>query len=81
MRPTILLVTFIRFIDSFRVFDNVYTLSGPGAGGGTTTMSIYIYVAFFRRDDIGVAVAASLILLVLSFVVLAGLLRLARRPS
>jgi len=81
MRPTILLVTFIRFIDSFRVFDNVYTLSGPGAGGGTTTMSIYIYVAFFRRDDIGVAVAASLILLLLSFVVLAGLLRLARRPS
>ena len=81
MRPTILLVTFIRFIDSFRVFDNVYTLSGPGAGGGTTTMSIYIYLAFFRRDDIGVAVAASLILLLLSFVVLAGLLRLARRPS
>ena len=81
MRPTILLVIFIRFIDSFRVFDNVYTLSGPGAGGATTTMSIYIYVAFFRRDDIGVAVAASLILLLLSFVVLAGLLRLARRPS
>jgi multiple sugar transport system permease protein len=81
MRPTILLVAFIRFIDSFRVFDNVYTLSGPGAGGSTTTMSIYIYLAFFRRDDIGIAVAASLILLLLSFVVLAGLLRLARRPS
>ncbi len=29
MRPTILLVTFIRFIDSFRVFDNVYTLAAP----------------------------------------------------
>jgi multiple sugar transport system permease protein len=81
MRPTILLVTFIRFIDSFRVFDNVYTLSGPGAGGDTTTMSIYIYEAFFRRDDIGVAVAASLILLLLSFVVLAGLLRMSRRRS
>ena len=81
MRPTILLVTFIRFIDSFRVFDNVYTLSGPGAGGDTTTMSIYIYEAFFHGDDIGVAVAASLILLLLSFVVLAGLLRLSRRRS
>jgi multiple sugar transport system permease protein len=81
MRPTILLVTFIRFIDSFRVFDNVYTLSGPGAGGGTTTMSIYIYEAFFHRDDIGVTVAASLILLLISFVVLAGLLRLSRRRA
>jgi multiple sugar transport system permease protein len=81
MWPTILLVTFIRFIDSFRVFDNVYTLSGPGAGGGTTTMSIYIYEAFFRRDDIGVAVAASLVLFLLSFVVLAGVLRLSWRRS
>ena len=63
------------------VFDNVYTLSGPGAGGDTTTMSIYIYEAFFRRDDIGVAVAASLILLLISFVVLASLLRLSRRRT
>jgi multiple sugar transport system permease protein len=81
MRTTVALVTFIRFIDSFRVFDNVYTLSGPGAGGATTTMSIYIYEAFFRRDDIGVAVAASLVLLLLSFVVVAGLIRLSRRRS
>jgi multiple sugar transport system permease protein len=79
--PTILLVIFIRFIDSFRVFDNVYVLTGAGAGGSTTTMSIYIYEAFFRRDDIGVAVAASITLLVLSFVVLAGVLRLSRRPA
>lgn len=79
MLPTILIVAFIRFIDSFRVFDNVYVLTGAGAGGSTTTMSIYIYEAFFRRDDIGVAVAASLILLVLSFLVLAGALRLSGR--
>ena len=79
MVPTILLVVFIRFIDCFRVFDNVYVLTGAGAGGNTTTMSIYIYEAFFRRDDIGVAVAASLMLLVLSFIVLAGILRLSAR--
>jgi multiple sugar transport system permease protein len=79
MLPTILLVIFIRFIDSFRVFDNVYVLTGAGAGGNTTTMSIYIYEAFFRRDDIGVAVAASIMLLVLSFIVLAGILRLSAR--
>jgi multiple sugar transport system permease protein len=79
MLPTILLVVFIRFIDSFRVFDNVYVLTGAGAGGNTTTMSIYIYEAFFRRDDIGVAVAASIMLLVLSFIVLAGILRASAR--
>ncbi|MBF6949276.1 carbohydrate ABC transporter permease, partial [Acinetobacter baumannii] len=67
MLPTISITFFFRFIDSFRVFDNVYVLTGSGAGGSTTTISIFIYEAFFRRNDIGVAVAASLVLLLLSF--------------
>jgi multiple sugar transport system permease protein len=81
MTPTIVITFFFRFIDSFRVFDNVYVLTGSGAGGSTTTISIFVYEAFFRRNDIGVAVAASLILLVLSFMVLFVLLRLARQRA
>ena len=81
MRPTILAVGFIRFIDSFRVFDNVYTLTGAGAGGDTTTISIYIYEAFFRRDDIGVAVAASMILLAIAFAMLTVVLRWSERRA
>ncbi len=79
MMPTIAITFFFRFIDSFRVFDNVYVLTGSGAGGSTTTISIFIYEAFFRRNNIGLAVAASLILLALSFGVLTLLMRLARR--
>lgn len=81
MMPTIAITFFFRFIDSFRVFDNVFVLTGSGSGGSTTTISIWIYEAFFRRNDIGVAVAASLVLLVMSFVTLAGLLRLAERRA
>jgi multiple sugar transport system permease protein len=81
MRPTILAVAFIRFIDSLRVFDNVYTLTGAGAGGDTTTISIYIYESFFRRNDIGVAVAASMILLAVAFVMLTLLLRWSERQA
>ncbi len=77
MAPTIAITFFFRFIDSFRVFDNVYVLTGAGAGGSTTTISIFIYEAFFRRNDIGVAVAASLLLLGMSFAVLTLLMRLA----
>ena len=65
LAPALAAVAGIRFIDSFRVFDNVYVLTGSGAGGGTTTISIYIYEAFFRGNDIGVAVAASIVLLAL----------------
>lgn len=79
MGPTIAITFFFRFIDSFRVFDNVYVLTGSGAGGSTTTISIFIYQAFFRHNAIGVAVAASLLLLVLSFAVLTALMRLAGR--
>jgi multiple sugar transport system permease protein len=81
MAPALGVTFFIRFIDSFRVFDNVYTLTGSGAGGSTTTMSIYIYQAFFKRGDIGVAVAASVVLLVASFLLLLAVNALTARRA
>lgn len=81
MLPTILAVGFIRFIDSFRVFDNVFTLVGSGAGGNTMSISIYIYEAFFRRNNIGVAVAASIVLLAVSFLLLTLVLRWSERQT
>jgi multiple sugar transport system permease protein len=81
MAPAIGVTFFIRFIDSFRVFDNLYTLVGAGAGGSTTSMSIYIYQAFFKVGDIGLAVAASMLLLAASFLVLVGIDRLTARRA
>lgn len=79
MAPTLAVAAFIRFIDGFRVFDNVYTLVGSGPGGATTSMSIYIYEAFFKQGAIGKAIAASVLLFAASFLVLAGLGWLAGR--
>lgn len=70
MAPTIAIAIFIRFIDGFRVFDNVYVLTGSGPGGSTRSLSIYIYEAFFRQGEIGPAVAASVLLFIASFAVL-----------
>ena len=70
MMPTIIMAGFIRFIDGFRVFDNVYTLTGSGAGGSTMSLSIYVYEAFFKQGAIGKAVAASVVLFIVSFAVL-----------
>ncbi len=66
---------FIRFIDGFRVFDNLYVLIGPGPGSATMSMSIYIYEAFFRAGDIGRALAAALILFGVAFLTVALALR------
>ncbi|TCM82028.1 multiple sugar transport system permease protein [Rhizobium sp. BK068] len=79
MLPTLVMAFFIRFIDGFRVFDNVYALTGSGAGGSTTSLSIYIYQAFFKGGAIGKAVAASVVLFVASLAVLYGLNWLAGR--
>ena len=50
-------------------------------GGSTTTMSIYIYRAFFKVGDVGLAVAASMLLLVASFVVLFAINKLTGRSK
>lgn len=76
MMPTIFVALFIRFIDGFRVFDNIYTLVGAGPGGSTTSMSIYIYEAFLRQGDIGRALAAAILLFISAFILLSLVQRL-----
>lgn len=78
MLPTLVIAFFIRFIDGFRVFDNIYALTGAGAGGSTTSMSMFVYQAFFKDGAIGVAVAASVLLFLASLLLLTAINRLAR---
>jgi multiple sugar transport system permease protein len=79
MVPTIVIVAFIRFIDSFRVFDHIYVLTGGGPGNRTTSLSIYIYKLFFNQNVLGEAVAVSIMLLVASLTLLFAALKLAVR--
>jgi multiple sugar transport system permease protein len=72
MKATIAIALGIRFIDGFRVFDNVFALTGAGAGGSTMSLSIYIYQSFFKGGEIGRAVAASALLFIVSLIVLYG---------
>jgi len=81
MLPTAFVALFIRFIDGFRVFDNIYTLVGAGPGGVTTSMSIYIYEAFLRQGDIGRAMAAAILLFGAAFTLLTLAQRLMRRAA
>ncbi len=81
MLPTAFVALFIRFIDGFRVFDNIYTLVGAGPGGITRSMSIYIYEGFFRSSQIGTSLAASILLFCAAFVLLSLLTRLRRADA
>ncbi|EYD74966.1 Maltose/maltodextrin ABC transporter, permease protein MalF [Rubellimicrobium mesophilum DSM 19309] len=82
MLPTFGVALAIRFIDGVRVFDNIYVLTGAGAGGSTMSLPIYIYTSFFRGGNIGAALAASVLFALASFLILALAWRFAqRRPA
>ena len=63
--PFVIIAVFLRWIDSFKVFDLINVMSGGGPGTITTSISIYIYKMAFKTGDFGRAAAASVILLFL----------------
>lgn len=64
--PTVAATAFLRFIDTFRVFDSIYVLTGGGPGDLTTSASIYIYKQAFGNGELGVGIAAAVLLLTLT---------------
>ena len=73
LRPVILVALLWRFIDTFRIFDVIYLLTAGGPARVTETVSIYVYRYGFQSFNLGVAAAASFIMLLVMLVV-AGLL-------
>ncbi|MCC7450735.1 MAG: sugar ABC transporter permease [Anaerolineae bacterium] len=73
--PFILITVVLRGIDSFKVFDMVYVLTGGGPGTLTQSISIYIYKMMFNANDVGRAAAASTILLLVFSIPLGLVLR------
>lgn len=77
--PAIVVSGFLRFIESFRVFDAIYVLTGGGPGSLTTSISIYIYRTGFTMGNLGLASAASMILFMFMMLPTFIFIRLARR--
>ena len=66
LRPVLVVALLFRTIDSLRVFDLVFVLTGGGPGGSTTSLSMYGY-RFFVGGDFGYGSAVSVVLFVLAF--------------
>ena len=77
--PTIALLAVLRFIFTFNEFDDIYLLTGGGAG--TQVVSVRVYYLLTSRGDVGAASAQALVL-ALILVVLVGLyFRFVGRPT
>jgi multiple sugar transport system permease protein len=73
MLPTIVVTLIFRLIVAFKVFDEVFLLTGGGPGTSTEVISFTIYRRFFTEDRVGHGSAISL----LTFFVIALLIVLA----
>ncbi|RLF09702.1 MAG: hypothetical protein DRJ69_04210 [Thermoprotei archaeon] len=61
LKQLALIALLIRAIDSFKVFDIIFTLTRGGPGRATEVLSIYIYQQTFESGLIGIGAAASII--------------------
>ncbi|VVE74508.1 sugar ABC transporter permease [Pandoraea captiosa] len=66
--PQFVLALLLRSIDTFKLFDKVYALTGGGPGNATQTLSTYVYDTGFRFFSVGPAGAASVLMLLVASV-------------
>ena len=59
MVPTILVTFAFRLVLAFKVFDEVYLLTGGGPGTATEVVSFTLYQRFFTEDRVGYGAAMS----------------------
>ncbi len=64
LSPVIIIATLLKTIFSFKMFDQVVTMTGGGPGRATQTLNYYVYQTAFVTLDMGYASALSYVLIV-----------------
>jgi multiple sugar transport system permease protein len=67
--PIIVIGILVRFMDTFKLFDIVYQLTGGGPGNATETIAYYTYLQGFKFFSLGYTAAMSFIQLVVITIV------------
>ncbi|MFO7323907.1 MAG: sugar ABC transporter permease [Chloroflexota bacterium] len=71
MRPTIIVALMLRTILAFKVFDEIFLLTGGGPGTASQVISMHIYTVFFEQFRLGYgALLALLMALIISVFVI-----------
>jgi multiple sugar transport system permease protein len=62
LMPVLTVVILLRTLTTFKLFDQIYSLTEGGPGSATETVSYYAYVIGFKRWDVGYAALMSYVL-------------------
>jgi multiple sugar transport system permease protein len=66
MMPAILVALLFRYIFAFRIFSEVWLLTGGGPARQTEVMAVYLYLEAFRYNEFGVAAATGWLMVLAS---------------
>ncbi len=69
LTPAVLIAVLLRFMDTLRIFDQVFVMTQGGPANATETISLYIYQTAFAFTNVGYATAMSFVLLVVTTVI------------
>lgn len=81
LRPSLVIVLTLAAIRSLRSFTEVYVLTGGGPAGSTEVWMTRMYSLGFQRNDIGVASAAAVLLLVVTLLLTVGTQLVGKRKA
>ena len=79
LKRTHLIIMFLQIIASFKIFGQVYLITGGGPGGVSRTLVQYVYETGFTTFLLGKASAASFVLLLIILIVSLFQLRIMNR--
>ncbi|MCZ0962541.1 carbohydrate ABC transporter permease [Paracoccus benzoatiresistens] len=79
MGPAILVALLFRYIFAFRMFSEVWLLTGGGPARSTEVVAVYLYQEAFSYNAFGTASATALLMVAASLVLASGYIWLLRR--
>lgn len=81
MLPAIVVTLVFRLIVSFKVFDEIYLLTGGGPGTATEVLSFTVYRRFFTEDRVGYGSAISIFAIFIVTLMVVAALAASRRSQ
>ena len=81
LKPVILVVLFLRILEGFRIFDQVWMLTGGGPGHATRFVSIHLFQTVLGMQEFGYGSAMTVLVLYLTIVMCWLLLVIIKREE
>lgn len=77
--PLLVIIYMLRFVDAFKVFDTVYTMTNGGPGTATEMLPNYIYKQGMKYFDVGYTAALAIAFVLIMSLFTAIFLRIRRK--